>query len=105
MVLKRYPWSLPLTSPWEDRLMNRFWQCRTMPLCCCAAALLGLAIVDLTASLRAADNDKAAPNAPAGTSSAQATDQKLMEVAKAHSELMTNLAYISDMIGARLTGS
>src|SRR5579884_3289334 len=85
--------------------MIRFRQCRTMPLCCCAAALLGLAIVDLTASLRAADNDKAAPTAPAGTSADQATDQKLIDVAKTNSELMTNLAYISDMIGARLTGS
>jgi hypothetical protein len=46
-----------------------------------------------------------APAAPAAAAEALALDQKLIAEAKNGSELMANLAYLSDIIGPRLTGS
>lgn len=86
--------------------MNRIWRRRITPLCCGIAVLFGLAAFDVASTVRGAD-DTAAPGAAPATiaSPEQATDQKIIATAAKNSEIMTNLAYLSDMIGARLTGS
>ncbi len=43
--------------------------------------------------------------APVSADPVYAADQKILAEVKDHNELMTNLEYLSDMIGARLTGS
>jgi hypothetical protein len=43
--------------------------------------------------------------APAIADKAQELDQKILATAKDHPQVMANLSYLSDMIGARLTGS
>jgi carboxypeptidase Q len=88
--------------------MKCIWRRRTTLLCCSVAVLCSLAAFDLASTVRATDKTdgaKAAPANAAGTSSAQAIDQKLIDIAAHSSEVMKNLTYISDMIGARLTGS
>ncbi len=71
------------------------------------ALLTTLAILAVLPLARAQSSDSAAP-APAANSAAAealALDQKIIADAKASSEIMANLAYLSDVIGPRLTGS
>jgi hypothetical protein len=49
--------------------------------------------------------DSAAPATVAASSPAKALDQRILATAKKGSQVMTNLTYLSDIIGARLTGS
>lgn len=61
------------------------------------AAIFGLCLPAPTAA--------APPDAPTVRLSATELDQKIMADIKARSEIMKNLEYLSDRIGARLTGS
>jgi 6-phosphogluconolactonase len=65
-----------------------------------AIALLAAALV---APLTRAQAPPAAKEAPA--LDAAALDQKIITEVKQHAEIMKNLTYLSDVIGARLTGS
>ena len=82
----------------------RFWVATVVLPGLCAAltqlAPLADAADDTTATAKAA---KAV--APAKPSTPSEIDQALIADVKAHSELMKNLEYISDVIGPRLTGS
>ena len=69
----------------------------TLPRCLTFAALLVFAALTLAWSH--------GPAAADTSEAALALDQKLIEEAKASSEIMTNLTYLSDVIGPRLTGS
>ena len=51
------------------------------------------------------ENPKAADNVAPSEAEAKALDQKIITEAKATSEIMANLGYLSDIIGPRLTGS
>src|SRR5262249_25114323 len=76
--------------------------------CLTVVAVLGVAAV---AAAQQATNPPAAPTTPTpGTLSPEAAaalalDKKLIAEAKQGSEIMTNLGYLSDVIGPRLTGS
>jgi len=81
--------------------MHYFLERRTTRLACCFATLLTFAALSLGTRLQAR-----ADSAPAeSTTTTAAVDQKIMETAKAGSEIMPNLTYLSDIIGSRLTGS
>ena len=73
------------------------------------ARLAALAVLAALAALSAVPGVQAippaAPAAVAVDPQALALDRKLMEEIKSHSEIMTNLGYLSDVIGPRLTGS
>jgi hypothetical protein len=70
---------------------------RSLPRGGAAAAVLALVTVVAPAPAQAP--------APAGRPEAAALDQKVLATARHDSELMANLAYLSDVIGPRLTGS
>src|SRR4051794_24002062 len=72
---------------------GRAWP-RLLPL------LLAVPVLCAAAAAWADDTPK-----PADPSPAVALDKKILAEAKAHSELMKNLAHLSDVIGPRLTGS
>jgi carboxypeptidase Q len=63
-----------------------------------------LAVLTIT-SFTLAEPPKDSKDAKPAETEALALDQKLLATAKKDSEIMTNLAYLSDVIGPRLTGS
>jgi len=72
-----------------------------------AAAALGLPLLAQQPPAKPADAPPPAPPAAvtAPPDAATALDQKLMAAVKTKPEIITNLTYLSDMIGPRLTGS
>ena len=70
-----------------------------LAMCACAMLMMGGVVV-----LRA---QQAAPSEKPKvvTDETQAADQQIIGEIKDHNEIMTNLEYLSDMIGQRLTGS
>jgi hypothetical protein len=69
------------------------------------AILTVLAVVALALGQQAPAPPAQAPAPTTSSPEALALDQKIISLAKGGSELMTNLAYLSDVIGPRLTGS
>jgi hypothetical protein len=66
-----------------------------------------MVLVTIDAAIRANGDEvsKIRSTPPTDTSPATALDRKIISETKSHSEIMTNLAYLSDVIGPRLTGS
>src|SRR5208337_3095706 len=90
----------------REGIMHRLCERRTARFGFCVAMLATLAV--LTSSWRAqARGDSSAPVAAKTDtlSNPSALDQKILATAKEGSEIMSNLTYISDVIGSRLTGS
>jgi carboxypeptidase Q len=70
------------------------------------AGLATLAVVAIGPLSRAgSDNVCKSATTPVVDHAAAALDQKIIDEAKSHSEIMANLGYLSDEIGPRLTGS
>jgi hypothetical protein len=69
------------------------------------AFLVLLAVVAVLPLARAESPDSAAPAATSAATEALTLDRKIIADAKANSEIMANLGYLSDIIGPRLTGS
>jgi hypothetical protein len=80
-------------------------QRRTIPFLCLAAVFLAPLVLDAAAPAKAPQSPASPAALKALPSPSDLLDQKVLATAHEGSQIMSNLTYLSDMIGARLTGS
>jgi carboxypeptidase Q len=89
-----------MRCPWASATGSRRWTSYARGLGVLAASALLAALLELCPPVAAE-----APAPAGGEAAALALDRKLITGAQGGSEIMTNLTYLSDVIGPRLTGS